>query len=159
MNTGRMFALYDTMPLERLADRLEELDCDRPVDGWSARDATHWISVERRIVEHVTGGGSRGAIECNLELHMIAHYRFGPALLVAVEDGGVVVRSEGRWRPGTLVELRIGDGPRVRGSVAGTIDDRVRIRFLRCRSEYEERRLHRFVRQALRHRTAWHAAL
>jgi hypothetical protein len=166
-STQRMFALYDAMPLVELADMLETLDGQRTASGWTPREATHRQSIERRIVDLVTTPReepSGAPIRCDVELRLRSKTRIGPAKLVGVAPGGVVVLCDGRFPLGTVLDLEIlhdteERGLRVRGSVCAVVGNRIRVRLLRARSEADERRLRRFVMEGLRHRTAWNEKL
>jgi hypothetical protein len=159
MNTLRMLALYDTLPLPDLADRLEELDERRTPAGWTPREATHRLTLERRVIGLVAGRDPGGEpLQCRLELKLRSSVRIGPATLVAIDRGGLVLESDARWPIGSAIEIELLDGEhalRIRGSVATNTTGRFRVRLLRARSEAEERRIRRFVLEALRHRTEW----
>ena len=153
-----MLAMYETLPLPDLADRLEELEAERAPWGWSARQATHALALERRVLDLVTGRDPGGApVKCRLELRMRSSVRIGAVTLVAIDRGGLVIETADRWPIGSAVVLEWGrEHPlRIRGSVTSSITGRLRVQLLRARSEADERRIRRFVLEALHHRTEW----
>lgn len=159
MDTQRQFALYDEMSLPQLADRLEELDTHRTPVGWSPDDAVHRSTLVRRIVSRVARGrgGEPSALPCRLDVEIRSMPRMARAVLVEIADGGIAVEVDGAWAMGALVDVILPpslDEHALRiQALVGTVEgQRLRLTIVAPTNESQERRLHRFVREALRHR-------
>lgn len=159
MDTQRVFAMYDGLSLPELADRLDELDDRRTPVGWSPEDAMHRSTLERRIVDRVARSRrDRGAaLACSLDIQVRSKDRTARATLIEVAEGGVVVETDLGWVLDSVVDLVLAPsledhGVRVRGRIAAIAHGRLQIELEDPPSEAHERRLHRFLREAIRHR-------
>jgi hypothetical protein len=165
MNTQRMFSLYDTMSLPELVDRLEALEEDHELrgQGWTPREATHRMSVTRRILAMVLGPPVLRAagIKCQLECQLVAGPRIARGVVRELVSGGVRITTEPSWSTGTAVELHVwvNGGSQHSVHVGGTVRavgrTGVKLALDPPISEAHERRLQRVLLAALHRRTAW----
>lgn len=162
MDTARLFALYESMSLPELVDRLEDIDGNRTPVGWTSGEATHRVSLERRIVDLVTR--QRGAVgptvRCHLAITLRSGNRKAAGLVRELGAGGVFVETEPGWMIGNEVEMQVQAasdeyGLKVRAAIRAVERGRLRVSFGEQRTEGEERRIRRFVLEVVRNRTEW----
>lgn len=164
MDTARLYALYETMSLTELVDRLEEIEGQRTPVGWTPREATHRLSVERRILDLVARprGDVGETVRCQLGVKLRSRQRTAEGMVRELGGGGVFVETALGWMVGTEVELQVESaseeyGLRVRAVIRAVDRARLRVSFPEQRTEGEERRIRRFVLEAIRNRTEWTA--
>jgi len=164
MDTARLFALYESMSLPELIDRLEDIEGNRTPVGWTSREATHRVSVERRILDLVTRphGAVGQTVRCHLAITLRSWNRKATGLVRELGAGGVFVETEPGWMIGNEVEMQVQAasdeyGLRVRAVIRSVERGRLRVSFTDRRTEGEERRIRRFVLEAVRNRTEWSA--
>jgi hypothetical protein len=146
------------MSLPELAEKLEDLDHRRTPVGWTPEDAAVRASIERTIVEMVSGQGAGPSIPSDYEIRFRNKDITVTATVRQIRPGGVVIAAEGTWVKGTHVEMQIRQdasdehGLRARGVVASTDKGLVIVSVAEQPSEAHERRLHRFLLELVRHR-------
>jgi hypothetical protein len=151
-------AHLQTMSLPELAERLEDLDQRRTPVGWSPEDAVERASVERHIVELVSTQGAGASIPCDYDIRLRSKETQIAATVREIKPGGLVIIAEGKWIPGTHVEMQIRQdasdehGLRARGIVAGAEKGVVIVSVAEQPSDAHERRLNRFILELVRHR-------
>ena len=155
-----MEAAHDlqSLTLPELAERLEDLDHRRTPVGWSPEDAAVRASIERCIVELVSSASGGAVIACDFDIRLRNKDTHVGATVREIRPGGVAIKAEGTWVPGTPVEMQIRQdasdehGLRARGSVASADKGSVIVSVAEQPSEAHERRLHRFLLELVRHR-------
>jgi hypothetical protein len=158
--TSAVFALLDSMELEQLAERWEDVQQTRTPVGWSPRNAVVRSRIERRLTDMVCGANGTGAVPTDLEATLRMDEkkpvdgkftRFGEiglffATTKAIESGAPVdieIKREDQ-------RLRV-RGEVIEGNSNKLSEPGVRIRLI-AGNEADERRVHRLLGELLRHR-------
>ena len=154
----------DELNLDELVDALEDLEERRTPVGWSPDDAVLRSSIERRILALVSGRPApleqrkHVRVECDLPVTIRSKRHLVRSQARDIGVGGILVDDSSDFAEGTVVDLEIrGDsdehGLRVRGTVAWLEPDgRAGVSFSDFGGISNERRLRRFVLEALRRR-------
>lgn len=146
------------MSLPELAERLEDLDHRRTPVGWTPEDAAIRASIERTIVEMVSEKGSGPSIPCEYDIRFRSKEAQVDATVREIRPGGLVIAVDGKWVPGTHVEMQIRQdasdehGLRARGIISSTDKGLAIVSVAEQPSEAHERRLQRFLLELVRHR-------
>lgn len=158
--TSAVFALLDSMDLQQLAERWEDVQQTRTPVGWSPRNAVVRSRIERRLTDMVTGAHGTGSVPVDLAATLRVEEkkpvegrvtRFGEiGLFFATTkaiDAGAPVDLEVK-REDQRLRVR---GEVVEGNSSKLPEPGVRIRLVAA-NEADERRVHRLLGELLRHR-------